>query len=155
VIVNFITPRGRCPRCSIHTREGSAPSGKDPATLDVVCRIILAVDEDDAVTRNLFRRSLTAYVTVPQVQQILSRDWLRQGSRHRDRRPGTRASSEEEALDSIPDDMVEKDFGVFGQRRERMSAPARRDTRARGNYDHRAQFASFAKTPEERRTNDT
>src|SRR5712672_1648272 len=69
VIVNFITPE-TLPAMLDHTREGMRSVGKDPATLDVVCRIILAVDEDEAVTRNLFRRSLTAYVTVPQYNKF-------------------------------------------------------------------------------------
>src|ERR1700687_385124 len=69
VIVNFITPE-TLPSMLDHTREGMRSAGKDPAKLDVVCRIILAVDEDEAVTRNLFRRSLTAYVTVPQYNKF-------------------------------------------------------------------------------------
>src|ERR1700719_3115179 len=56
VIVNFVTPE-TLPAMLDHTREGMRSVGKDPAKLDVVCRIILAVDEDEAVTRNLFRRS--------------------------------------------------------------------------------------------------
>jgi len=69
VIVNFVTPE-TLPAMLDHTREGMRSVGKDPAKLDVVCRIILAVDEDEAVTRNLFRRSLTAYVAVPQYNRF-------------------------------------------------------------------------------------
>ena len=46
-----------------HTRDGMRAAGKDPAKLDVVCRILVAADEDPEVARNLFRRALTAYVT--------------------------------------------------------------------------------------------
>src|SRR5208282_2647153 len=45
-----------------NTREAMRAAGKDPAGLDVVCRIICAVDEDEDIARTLFRRSLTAYV---------------------------------------------------------------------------------------------
>src|SRR5258708_22025854 len=60
VIVNFITPETVAPMLD-NTREGIRAAGKDPAGLDVVCRIICAVDEDEDVARTLFPRSLTAY----------------------------------------------------------------------------------------------
>ncbi|HEY6300677.1 MAG TPA: LLM class flavin-dependent oxidoreductase, partial [Candidatus Binatus sp.] len=47
VIVNFITPETVAPMLD-NTRDGMRAAGKDPAGLDVVCRIICAVDEDEA-----------------------------------------------------------------------------------------------------------
>jgi alkanesulfonate monooxygenase SsuD/methylene tetrahydromethanopterin reductase-like flavin-dependent oxidoreductase (luciferase family) len=130
-----------------HTREGMRSVGKDPATLDVVCRIILAVDEDEAVTRNLFRRSLTAYVTVPQYNKFFREIGY-------DKEAGIaidawNAGDRKKALESIPDDMVEKIF-VFGSAEK---CRRRLDEYARAGVTTTAlQFASFAKTPEERRT---
>ncbi len=69
VIVNFVTPETVAPMLD-NTRDGMRAAGKDPAGLDVVCRIICAVDEDESVARTLFRRSLTAYVTVPQYNKF-------------------------------------------------------------------------------------
>jgi len=146
VIVNFVTPE-TLPAMLDHTREGMRSAGKDPAKLDVVCRIILAVDEDEAVTRNLFRRSLTAYVTVPQYNKFFREIGY-------DKEAGIaidawNAGDRKKALESIPDDMVEKIF-VFGSAEK---CRRRLDEYARAGITTTAlQFASFAKTPEERRT---
>jgi len=147
VIVNFVTPE-TLPAMLDHTREGMRSVGKDPAKLDVVCRIILAVDEDEAVTRNLFRRSLTAYVTVPQYNKFFREIGY-------DKEAGIamdawNAGDRKKALESIPDDMVEKIF-VFGSAEK---CRKRLDEYGRAGITTTAlQFASFAKTPEERRTN--
>ena len=146
VIVNFVTPE-TLPAMLDHTREGMRSVGKDPAKLDVVCRIILAVDEDEAVTRNLFRRSLTAYVTVPQYNKFFREIGY-------DKEAGIamdawNAGDRKKALESIPDDMVEKIF-VFGSAEK---CRKRLDEYGRAGITTTAlQFASFAKTPEERRS---
>ena len=145
VIVNFITPETLPPMLD-HTRAGMRAAGKDPATLDVVCRIIVAADEDNDTTRNLFRRSLTAYVTVPQYNQF-----FREIGYDREATIAMEAwnsGDRKKALESIPDDMVDKIF-VFG-----TAAQCRRrlDDYARAGITTTAlQFSSFAKTPEERR----
>lgn len=65
LIVNFVTPE-TLPKMLDHARDGMRAAGKNPASLDAVCRIMIAVDEDEAKVRSLMRRALTAYVTVPQ-----------------------------------------------------------------------------------------
>jgi alkanesulfonate monooxygenase SsuD/methylene tetrahydromethanopterin reductase-like flavin-dependent oxidoreductase (luciferase family) len=106
------------------------------------------VDEDEAVTRNLFRRSLTAYVTVPQYNKFFREIGY-------DKEAGIamdawNAGDRKKALESIPDDMVEKIF-VFGSAEK---CRKRLDEYGRAGITTTAlQFASFAKTPEERRTN--
>jgi len=146
VIVNFVTPE-TLPAMLEHTRDGMRAAGKDPAKLDVVCRIIVAVDEDEAVTRNLFRRSLTAYVTVPQYNKFFREiGYDKEATVAID---AWNAGDRKKALDSIPDDMVEKIF-VFGtpeKCRNRLEEYARA-----GITTTALQFTSFAKSPEERRS---
>ena len=121
-------------------------TGKDPAGLDVVCRIIVAVDEDEAVVRNLFRRSLTAYVTVPQYNKFFREiGYDKEATIAID---AWNACDRAKAVAAIPDEMVEQ-FFVFGTA-ERCRR--RLDDYARAGITTTAlQFSSFARTPEERR----
>jgi len=145
VIVNFITPETVGPMLE-NTREGMRAAGKDPARLDVVCRIIAAVDEDEDVVRNLFRRSLTAYVTVPQYNKFFREiGYDKEATIAID---AWNAGDRGKALEAVSDEMVEKIF-VFGTAEK---CRRRLDDYARAGITTTAlQFASFAKTPEERR----
>lgn len=145
VIVNFITPETVAPMLE-HTREGMRATGKDPSKLDVVCRIIVAVDEDEGVVRSLFKRSLTAYVTVPQYNKFFREIGYEDAAATAI--DAWNSGDRKKALDSIPDEMVEKIF-VFGtpaQCRRRLDEYGRA-----GITTSALQFSSFAKTPEERR----
>jgi probable F420-dependent oxidoreductase len=145
VIVNFITPETVAPMLD-NTRDGRHAAGKDPANLDVVCRIICAVDEDEDVARSIFRRALTAYVTVPQYNKFFREIGY-------DKEAGTaielwNAGDRKKALETIPDEMVEKIF-VFGTAEK---CRRRLDDYARAGITTTAlQFSSFARSPEERR----
>jgi probable F420-dependent oxidoreductase len=145
VIVNFITPE-TLPAMLDHTRDGMRAAGKDPAKLDVVCRIIVAVDEDEAVSRTLFRRSLTAYVTVPQYNKFFREiGYDREATVAID---AWNAGDRKKALESVSDEMVEKIF-VFGTAEK---CKQRLDEYGRAGITTTAlQFASFAPAPEERR----
>src|SRR5208282_1189667 len=119
VIVNFITPETVAPMLD-NTREGMRAAGKDPAGLDVVCRIIAAVDEDEEVVRNLFRRSLTAYVTVPQYNKFFREiGYDKEAAIAID---AWNAGDRNKALKAIPDEMVERIF-VFGTNRSDAQLP--------------------------------
>jgi probable F420-dependent oxidoreductase len=69
IITNFVTPEA-LPAMLEHVNQGARAAGKDPASLDVVCRIVAVVDEDIEQTRTELRRYLTAYATVPQYNQF-------------------------------------------------------------------------------------
>ena len=147
LIVNFITPE-TLPAMLEYTREGMRSTGKDPATLDVACRIIVALDEDEKTVRTLFKRSLTAYVTVPQYNKFFREIGF-------ENEAGTaieawNAGDRKKALESVTDEMVEKIF-VFGNARQ---CRRRLDDYGRGGITTTAlQFSSFAASPEERRKN--
>ncbi len=54
LITNFVTTDSLPPMIE-HTREGMRAAGKDPSQLDVVCRIMMAVDEDVAMRAGAFQ----------------------------------------------------------------------------------------------------
>ena len=145
VIINFITPETVAPMLD-HTRDGMRAAGKDPAKLDVVCRILVAADEDPEVARTLFRRALTAYVAVPQYNQFFREIGYEKEAAIA--MNAWNAGDRKKALESIPDDMVQKIF-VFGTAEQ---CRARLDDYARAGITTTAlQFSSFAPTPDERR----
>ncbi len=145
VIINFITPETVAPMLE-HTRDGMRAAGKDPAKLDVVCRILVAADEDPEVARTLFRRALTAYVTVPQYNQFFRE--IGYDKEAAIAMNAWNAGDRKKALESIPNDMVEKIF-VFGTAEQ---CRRRLDDYARAGITTTAlQFSSFAPTPDERR----
>jgi probable F420-dependent oxidoreductase len=147
LITNFITPETVGPMLD-ETRDGMRAAGKDPATLDVVCRIMCAVDEDEELARTLFRRALTAYVTVPQYNKFFREiGYEKEAATAID---SWNAGDRRKAMETIPDDMVDKIF-VFGSAEK---CRKRLDDYARAGITTTAlQFSSFAKTPEERRAN--
>ena len=145
LITNFIAP-ARLPAMLDHTRGAMRAAGKEPSNLDVVARILIAVDEDEATARTLFRRALTAYLTVPQYNQFFREIGYAEPAAaafdawHK----GDRKS----ALAALPEEMIE-DIFVFGsaaQCRKRLDDYARA-----GITTSALQFNSFAATPQERR----
>lgn len=147
VIVNFITPETLPPMLD-ETRAAMRAVGKDPAKLDVACRIICAVDEDEATVRAMFRRALTAYVTVPQYNKFFKEiGYEKEAGIAFD---AWAAGDRKKALESIPDGMVEKIF-VFGT--PEKCARRLRDYERAGITASALQFSSFAKSPDERRAN--
>lgn len=146
LIVNFVTPE-MLPGMLEHTRAGMRAAGKDPSNLDVVCRIIVAVDEDEAVARAMLRRSLTAYLTVPQYNKFFAEiGYAQEAETAMDL---WQRGERKKALDSVSDRMVEAIY-VFGDAKR---CRQRVDEFIRAGVTTTAlQFASFAATPEERRT---
>ncbi len=145
LVVNFITPE-TFPGMFEHVRAGAQAAGKAPADIDVVCRILIVVDEDDNVVRPELRRALTAYLTVPQYNRFFKE--IGYENEARTAIEAWSAGDRKKALNSVPDSMVESIF-VFGSAdscRRRLEA-----YRAAGITTTALQFTSFAPTPEERR----
>ncbi len=146
LIVNFVTPE-MLPGMLEHTRAGMRAAGKDPSNLDVVCRIIVAVDEDETVVRTMLRRSLTAYVTVPQYNKFFGE--MGYENEARAAMELWQRGDRKQALESIPEGMVEAIY-VFG---DPARCRRRVDDFIRAGVTTTAlQFLSFAATAEERRT---
>ncbi len=146
LITNFITPE-TLPAMLDETRGAMKAAGKDPAKLDVACRIMCAVDEDEAAVRAMFRRALTAYLTVPQYNAFFKE--IGYESEASIAMEAWNAGDRKKALDSIPDGMIEKIF-VFGT--PQQCARRLRDYERAGITASALQFFCLEKTPEERRT---
>ncbi|HXN85031.1 MAG TPA: LLM class F420-dependent oxidoreductase [Candidatus Binataceae bacterium] len=145
VIVNFVTTE-TLPAMLDHTREGMRSAGKDPSKLDVVCRIMMALGEEASVARSMLKRALTAYVTVPQYNKFFQEIGYENeaGKAMELWNKGDR----KQALESIPDAMVERIF-VFG---DAKTCRKRIDEYFTAGVTTTAlQFISFSQNTEERR----
>jgi probable F420-dependent oxidoreductase len=145
LLVNFITPEA-LPAMLKHTHEGMRAAGRDPAQLDVVCRIIVVMDEDEARARAELKRSLTSYVTVPQYNRFFAEFGFR--SEAETAIAAWQAGDRRKALESIPDRMVDSIFviGTADYCRNRIQ-----DYVAAGVTTTALLLTSLASSPEGRR----
>jgi len=146
LITNFVTTDS-LPAMLEHTREGMRSAGKDPSQLDVVCRINVALGEDLATARGLFKRNLAAYITVPGYNKFFKEIGYENeaGKAMELWNRGDR----KQALDSLPDEMVEKIY-IYG---DAKNCRKRVDEFFKAGVTTTAlQFFSFSPKPEERGT---
>ena len=144
LITNFVTTDS-LPGMIEHTREGMRAVGKDPSQLDVVCRINVAVGEDVATARGLFKRNLAAYITVPGYNKFF-REIGYENEAGKAMELWNRGERKA-ALDSLPDEMVERIY-VYG---DAKTCRKRVDEFFKAGVTTTAlQFISFAQTREER-----
>jgi probable F420-dependent oxidoreductase len=144
LITNFVTTDS-LPGMVEHTREGMRAAGKDPSQLDVVCRINVAVGEDVATARGLFKRNLAAYITVPGYNKFF-REIGYENEAGKAMELWNRGERKA-ALDSLPDEMVERIY-VYGDAktcRKRVE-----EFFKAGVTTTALQFISFAQSREER-----
>ena len=69
VILNWLTPED-VPRCVAVVREAAAKAGRDPAEIEITCRLFVHLDEDNAWAR----RHVAAYLNVPVYRAF--HEWL-------------------------------------------------------------------------------
>jgi probable F420-dependent oxidoreductase len=69
VILNWLAP-GDVPRCVGVVREAAARAGRDPAAIEITCRVFTHLDEDDTASR----RHVAAYLNVPVYRAF--HEWL-------------------------------------------------------------------------------
>jgi probable F420-dependent oxidoreductase len=144
-IVNYITPE-TFPRMLNEIRQGARRAGKSADALDIACRILVAVDDEQEVVRENLRRELTGYLTVPQYNQFFQ--WIGYGDEARSALEAWNAGDRRKALSLVPDYMVESIF-VFGTA-ERI-VQRLRDYEQAGITTTALQFTSFRPDPEEKR----
>lgn len=145
VIVNYITPETFAKMLTpIH--EGARKAGRDTTKIDIACRILVAIDQDESVVRENLRRELTAYVTVPQYNKFFR--WLGYENEAGAAYEAWTAGDRKKALSLIPDSMMEEIY-VFGTP-AKIAARLREFEKA-GITSSALQFVSYAKEPEEKR----
>ncbi|HVN64153.1 MAG TPA: LLM class F420-dependent oxidoreductase [Candidatus Binataceae bacterium] len=145
LIVNFAPPAA-LPKMLDHTREGMRAAGKNPDTLDVISRIMVAVDEDEAAARTLMRRALTAYVTVPQYNA-----YFREIGYAKEAESSIEAwnsGDRKQAVECVSEEMVENIFviGSAEECRRRLEEYSRAGITATA-----LQFFCLSRSPDERR----
>jgi probable F420-dependent oxidoreductase len=146
VIVNFIAPE-KFAQMLAHIREGARKAGKTTTGIEVACRILVAVDQEEDLVRDQLRRELTAYLTVPQYNKFFQ--WIGYENEARAALEAWNAGDRKKALQLVPDHMMESIF-VFGP--PDRWARRLRDYEKVGITTTALQFTSYASTPEEKRT---
>jgi probable F420-dependent oxidoreductase len=145
VIVNYITPE-TFPQMLREIREGARAAGRSADSMNIACRILVAVDSEQEVVRESLRRELTAYLTVPQYNKFFR--WIGYGDEARSAFEAWNAGDRKKALSLVPDRMLESIF-VFGTS-ERIIRRLR-DYEKAGITSTALQFTSFSADPEEKR----
>lgn len=69
VILNWLAPDD-VPRCVAVVREAAVKAGRDPASIEVTCRVFVHLDEDETTAR----RHVAAYLNVPVYRAF--HEWL-------------------------------------------------------------------------------
>jgi probable F420-dependent oxidoreductase len=107
VIINWLAPAD-VPLVVKEVRTGAERAGRDPAALEVVCRIFVCVSDDVAAARTVARRYIAAYLTVP-VYAAFHR-WLGRGDLLRPMQDAWAAGDRRAAVAAIPDAVVDDLF---------------------------------------------
>lgn len=110
VIINWLSA-GDVPKVVAAVREGARATGKDPAAIDVVCRIPVCVTEDRERARHLARRAIAGTLTVPTYRRF--QEWLGRGPALAAMQEAWAAGDRKGALAAIPDAVVD-DLWVIG-----------------------------------------
>jgi probable F420-dependent oxidoreductase len=145
VIVNYITPE-TFPQMLHEIRQGARKVGKTTDSLDIACRILVAVDDEQDVVRENLRRELTGYLTVPQYNRFFQ--WIGYGDEARAALEAWNTGDRRKALSLVPDYMLEAIF-VFGTP-ERIVERLHAYEQA-GITTTALQFTSFQPDPEQKR----
>jgi probable F420-dependent oxidoreductase len=144
-IVNYITPE-TFPRMLKEIHQGARRAGKSPELLEIACRILVAVDEEQEVVHENLRRELTAYLTVPQYNRYF--EWIGYGNEARSALEAWNAGDRRTALSLVPDHMLGSIF-VFGTTEQIVRRL--RDYENAGITSTALQFTSFQADPEQKR----
>ena len=107
VIINWLGPED-VPTVVREVRVGAERAGRDPASVEVVCRIFVCVSDDVEAARQIARRYIAAYLTVP-VYAAFHR-WLGRGELLRPMQEAWAAGDRRGALAQIPEQVVDSVF---------------------------------------------
>lgn len=114
VILNWLAPED-VPKCVAVAHEAAKAAGKDPAKVEVPCRIFVLAANDEATARGLARFMITAYLTTPVYSAFHA--WLGRGEALRPMQEAWKAGERQEALKLVPDSVIDEVL-VIGDRRQ-------------------------------------
>jgi probable F420-dependent oxidoreductase len=107
VIINWLAADD-VPTVLREVRAGAEAAGRDPASVEVVCRIFVCVSDDTQAARQIARRYIAAYLTVPVYAEF--HRWLGRGDLLRPMLDAWNAGDRRGALAAIPDAVVDSVF---------------------------------------------
>jgi probable F420-dependent oxidoreductase len=87
-------------------RDEARACGKDPASIALACRIFVCPTADPARARDLFRRSITAYLNVPVYRRFQA--WLGREPLLREMHARWESGDRKGALAAVPDRAIEE-----------------------------------------------
>jgi probable F420-dependent oxidoreductase len=107
VIINWLGPED-VPAVVREVRAGAERAGRDPDAVEVACRIFVCVSDDVAAARQIARRYIAAYLTVPVYADF--HRWLGRGEQLKPMQDAWAAGDRRGALAAIPDEVVDAVF---------------------------------------------
>lgn len=110
VIINWLGA-GDVPKAVTAAHAGARKAGRDPAKVEVVCRIFVCMTEDAALVDFLGRRMIAAYLNVPVYAAF--HEWLGRGDALRPMWEAWSSGDRKAATAAIPKQAIE-DLLVYG-----------------------------------------
>jgi probable F420-dependent oxidoreductase len=110
VIINWLGA-GDVPKAVAAAHAGARKAGKDPAAVEVVCRIFVCMTEDAALVDFLGRRMIAAYLNVPVYAAF--HEWLGRGDALRPMWEAWSSGDRKAATAAIPKQAIE-DLLIYG-----------------------------------------
>ncbi|MEM0954238.1 MAG: LLM class flavin-dependent oxidoreductase [Pseudomonadota bacterium] len=110
VILNLF-PRSALPKIMEHIAIGAERAGKDPSSVEVVCRHMVAVTDDVEAARTAFRAGFVGYYATPVYNKFL--EWAGYPEAAAEIRAGWAAKDRERTTAALPDALVDE-IGVLG-----------------------------------------
>ena len=110
VILNLF-PRSALPRIMEHIANGAERAGKDPNSVEVVCRHMMVVTDDRAAGRLAFRNTFVGYYATPVYNKFL--EWAGYPEAAAEIREGWAAKDRERTAAALPDELVDE-IGIIG-----------------------------------------
>ena len=110
VIINWLGAND-VPKAVAAARAGARESGRDPAKLEVVCRIFVCVTDEAALTDFIGRRMIAAYLNVPVYASF--HEWLGRGDALRPMWDAWSSGDRKAATAAIPKQAIE-DLLIYG-----------------------------------------
>lgn len=112
VILNLF-PRRALGRIREHIVRGAERAGKDPADVEVVCRHQIAVTDQPAAARDLFRKVFASYYSTPVYNQFLA--WCGYEDAAREIREGWASGDRARTAAAIDDALIDE-IAIIGTR---------------------------------------
>jgi probable F420-dependent oxidoreductase len=107
VIINWLAPDD-VPTVLHEVRTGAEEAGRDPDEIEVVSRLFVCVSDDVTAARQIARRYIAAYLTVPVYAEF--HRWLGRGDALKPMLDAWNAGDRRGALAVIPDEVVDAVF---------------------------------------------